>query len=82
MQKAPVFTFMVRRMPFSLFLDEILNTTTKHLGKAVNGFHTGLVDIFVSLFIHLDRSKADTGAFGQLSLGAAVGGSDAFEIGF
>ena len=34
-------------MPFSLFLDEILNGTTKHLGKAVNGFHTGLVDILV-----------------------------------
>ena len=51
-------------MPVSLFLDEILNATTKHLGKAVNGFHTGLVDILVSLLVHLDRSEADAGAFG------------------
>ena len=51
-------------MPFSLFLDEILNATTKYLGKAENSLYTGLVDIFIELFIHLDRSEADAGAFG------------------
>ena len=36
----------------------------------------------MSLLVHLDRSEADAGAFGQLGLGAAVDGSDAFEVGF
>lgn len=69
-------------MPFSLFLNEILNCTAQHFCKAVNGFNTCLVDILISLFIHMDRSQADAGALGQLRLSAAVGGTDAFEIGF
>jgi hypothetical protein len=43
---------------------------------------TGLVDIFIALLIHSDGAQADTGVYGQFTLGAAVGGSDAFEIGF
>ena len=64
-------------MPFSLFLDEILNATTKHLGKAVNSLYTGLVDILVSLFVHLDRSEADAGTLGELCLRDAICSTDA-----
>ena len=66
----------------SLSLNQILNGASQYFCKTEDSIYAGLVDIFVSLFIHLDRAKADTGPFGQLSLGAAVGSSDAFEIGF
>ena len=74
--------WIIQKRFIFLYLNQILNGTSQHLCKAVNGFHTGLVDILVSLSIHLDRPKADFRMFGQFNLGAAVGGSDAFEIGF
>ena len=66
----------------SLSINQILNGTAQHLCKTEDSIYTGLVDILVFLFIHLDRSEADSGPFGQFGLGAAVGGSDVFEIGF
>ena len=64
----------------SLF-KKILHCAAKDFCEAENRFRTGFIDILVVLLVHLDRPEADAASLGKLCLCAAVGRTDALEIG-
>ncbi len=66
-------------LPIS-FLEEILDGTAKNSGDAIKRFGAGLVDVFVSLLIHLDGAETDAGTFCELGLGVAIGRADALQV--
>ena len=74
------FSYLAMVALISLF-QKILHCAAKDFGKAENRFRAGFIDILVVLLVHLDRPEADAASLGKLCLCAAVGRTDALEIG-
>ena len=68
--------------PKFLLLKQAFHAATENFRNAIQGIGACLVDVLVSLLIHLDRAERNTGVLCKLGLCAAVGVADVLQVGF
>ena len=64
-----------------LLFYQVFNSTSQNPGNTVQGFRAGLVDILLSLFVHLHGPQRNAGLLCERGLGTAVGFADTFQVG-